>query len=59
VISVGGRPVAVLTPFRKRQWVSKAEYAQVLGAGPEAPGFFSDIADMGGAPLDLDRRWQP
>jgi prevent-host-death family protein len=58
VISVDGRPVAVLGPYRKRQWVTKAEYVGVLRSGPPDPTFFDDIADMGGGPLDLDSRWQ-
>jgi prevent-host-death family protein len=57
VISVEGRPVAVLAPYRKRQWVAKADYARVLGSAPADPGLFDDIADMGGGPPDLDRRW--
>lgn len=57
VISVDGRPVAVLGPYRKSQWVPKAEYLRVLRPGPEDVTFFDDIADMGSTGTDIDARW--
>jgi prevent-host-death family protein len=58
IVSVDGRPVAVLGPYRKRQWVSKTEYIGVIRSGPPDETFFDDIIDMGGSRLDLDSRWQ-
>ncbi|MBI2898259.1 MAG: type II toxin-antitoxin system prevent-host-death family antitoxin [Deltaproteobacteria bacterium] len=57
IISVGGRPVALLGPCPKRQWVRKTEVARVLRSGTEDPTFFDDIEAMGDATADLDGRW--
>jgi prevent-host-death family protein len=56
VITVDGRPVALLGPYRRGQWVSKMEYLHVLEARGDDPTFFDDIAEMPGAGLDLGRR---
>lgn len=57
VISVDGRPVALLGPCKKQPWVAKTEYLHVLAGSADDPEFFEDIADMGGAPPELDDRW--
>lgn len=56
MISVDGRPVAVLGPYRKRQWVSKDEYLRVLQTAGDDPTFFDDIADMPGGFVEADVR---
>jgi len=47
-ITVDGRPVAVLGPFQKRQWVPKAEILKILRSQPPDPTFFEDLETMGG-----------
>lgn len=56
-ITVEGRPVALLAPYPKRQWVPKAEVLRVLRASPSDPTFFADIADLGGTIADLEDPW--
>jgi len=56
-ITVEGRPVALLVPYPKRQWVPKAEYVHVLKAAPPDPTFFADIAELGGTVEDLQDPW--
>jgi prevent-host-death family protein len=58
VITVGGRPTALLGPYRGKQWVSKTEVVRILERGAADPSFFDDIADMPGAALDADDREQ-
>ena len=57
IISVDGRPVALLGPCPKKQWVSKAEVERVLRSGAEDPTFFEDIAALGETTIDLHGRW--
>jgi prevent-host-death family protein len=57
-ITVDGRPVAVLGPYQKRQWVPKAEVLHILRSQPPDPTFFDDLGEMGGAVTDLADPWQ-
>ncbi|MEA2603688.1 MAG: hypothetical protein QOF89_4680 [Acidobacteriota bacterium] len=47
-ITVGGRPVAVLGPCPKRQWIPKAEFLKILRTQPPDPTFFEDLKDLEG-----------
>lgn len=47
LITVEGRPVALLSPYPKRQWVPKAEILELLRTGEPDPTFFSDVAELG------------
>lgn len=57
LITVEGRPVAVLSPYPKRRWVSKAEIVELLRIGKADPHFFEDIAELGTL-HDLKDPWQ-
>lgn len=57
VISVGGRPVALLGPCPKAQWVGRAEVVAMLRSGSEDPTFFDDISGMADPTVDARRRW--
>lgn len=50
VITVDGRPVAVLGPYDKRQWVPESAIREVLST-PTDPGQLVDLAAFDG-PLD-------
>jgi prevent-host-death family protein len=54
-ITVDSRPVAVLGPYQKRQWVPKGEILKVLRSQPPDPTFFEDLEMMGGM-LEDSRR---
>lgn len=56
LITVEGRPIAMLSPYPKRQWVSKAEIVKLLRTGKADPGFFEDVAELGTV-ADLNTRW--
>jgi prevent-host-death family protein len=47
LITVEGRPIAMLTPYPKRRWVPKAEVVRLLASGKPDPDFFRDIAELG------------
>ena len=57
-ITVDGRPVALLGPYQKRQWVSKAEILEILHSHPADPTFFEDLREMGGMLEDLEDPWK-
>lgn len=57
LITVEGRPVALLSPYPKRQWVSKAELVELLRTGKPDLRFFEDIAELGTL-HDLTDPWQ-
>ncbi|HEV2851407.1 MAG TPA: type II toxin-antitoxin system prevent-host-death family antitoxin [Thermoanaerobaculia bacterium] len=57
-ITVDGRPVAVLGPYGKRQWVPKAEVLKILRSQPPDPTFFEDLGDMGGTLDALGDPWK-
>ena len=46
VITVDGRPVATLGPYRRRQWVPATVIGQVLGT-PTDPTLMEDLASFG------------
>ncbi len=47
LITVEGRPVALLSPCPRRQWVSKAEVLKLLRTNKPDTDFFADIAELG------------
>jgi prevent-host-death family protein len=57
LITVEGRPIAMLSPYPKRQWVPKAEIVKLLRTGKTDPSFFEDVAELG-ALNDLTDRWE-
>lgn len=57
-ITVEGRPVAMLVPCQRRQWVPKAELLNALHTGHPDPTFFEDIAEIGGPLDDLRDPWE-
>jgi prevent-host-death family protein len=56
-ITVEGRPVAVLGPFQRRQWIPKADFLKILRTQTPDPTFFEDIKEMGGTLDDLGDPW--
>lgn len=59
LVTVGGRPVAQLAPYRRRRWVPKAEVVVLLGSGASDPAFFEDVAEAGGFADQLADPWEP
>lgn len=57
-ITVGGRPVAVLGPQPRNQWIAKNELLTLLRSLPADPRLIEDVADLGGTLADLDDPWQ-
>jgi prevent-host-death family protein len=57
-ITVEGRPVAVLGPYQKRQWIRKAEILKILRAQSPDPTFFEDLEGMGGKLGELSDPWE-
>ncbi len=57
-ITVEGRPVAVLGPCQKRQWVPKEEILKILRTQAPDPTFFEDLKEMGGSLADLSDPWE-
>jgi prevent-host-death family protein len=53
-ITVDGRPVAMLGPFQKRQWVPKADFLKILCSQPPDPTFAKDLSTVGGTLEDLE-----
>ena len=47
LITVEGRPVALLSPCPKRQWVPREEVLKLLRSNKPDPDFFTDIAELG------------
>lgn len=56
-ITVEGRPVAVLGPYGKRQWVPKEELLRILASQPSDLTLLEDVAEMGGSVSDLSDPW--
>ncbi len=56
-ITVDGRPVAVLGPQPKRQWIPRGEFIRLLRTLPPDPTFRDDVADLGGTIADLEDPW--
>jgi prevent-host-death family protein len=57
-VTVDGRPVAVLGPYQKRQWIPKAEILRALRSLPSDPTFFEDLGTVGGTLEDLEASWK-
>lgn len=57
-ITVDGRPVAMLGPYQKRQWIPKEEFLKILRFQPPDPTFFEDLGEMGGTLGDLEDPWK-
>ena len=57
-ITVEGRPVAVLGPVQRRQWVPRKEVLKILRSQSPDPGFFEDIREMGGTLGELEDPWE-
>jgi len=57
-VTVHGRPVAVLGPYQKRQWIAKAEILSALRSLPPDPKFFEDLGSLGGTLEDLEASWK-
>ena len=53
-VTIGGRPVAELGPYRKRQWVPKAELLALLRPQALDPTFFDDSRTLGGTVEELE-----
>ena len=53
-ITVDGRPVAVLGPQPKRQWVSREELVSLITSFPADPMFRDDVKDMSGTVEELE-----
>lgn len=47
LITVEGRPVALLSPYPRRQWVPKPDVLELLRTGEPDPAFFGDVAELG------------
>jgi prevent-host-death family protein len=58
-VTVDGRPVAIIGPIPRRQWVPKADYIPLLQMGGRDPAFFADIAELSEPPESLDDPWEP
>jgi prevent-host-death family protein len=56
-IAVEGRPVALLGPYSKRQWIPKAEVLKILQPASD-PAFLEDIREMGGTLDELGDPWE-
>lgn len=56
-ITVDGRPVAFLGPY-KRRWVPRAEVLKILRTGPADPSFFEDIQDILQPAEELRDPWE-
>jgi prevent-host-death family protein len=55
-ITVEGRPVAVLGPCQKRQWIPREEFLRILRTQPPDPTLLEDVREMGGIVGELDER---
>lgn len=47
-VTVDGRPVAVIGPYPRRQWVPREEVLGLLRSGKVDPDLEQDIAELGG-----------
>lgn len=55
VITINGRPVATLGPYRRRHWVPQEEMRAILST-PTDPALLDDLRDL--EPPALDDPWQ-
>jgi prevent-host-death family protein len=56
-ITVDGRPVAVLGPCQKRQWVPKEDLLNALRGLPPDPTLMDDLREMDGDVDELTDPW--
>jgi prevent-host-death family protein len=56
-ITVDGRPVAMLGPYQKRQWVPKEELLKVLRGLPPDSSLMDDLREMDGPLEELTDPW--
>ena len=57
-VTVDGRPVAVIGPYPRRQWVPKEEVLNLLRSNLPDPDFEQDVAELGGTLEDLSDPWE-
>jgi prevent-host-death family protein len=57
-ITVEGRPVAMLGPYQRRQWIPKAEFLKILQSPAPDAAFVEDIKDLGGTLDELGDPWE-
>ncbi|HBL26961.1 MAG TPA: hypothetical protein DD490_09020 [Acidobacteria bacterium] len=57
-VTVGGRPVALIGPCPRRQWVPRSEILRLLRSGPPDPELRQDIAELGGGLEELADPWE-
>lgn len=57
-ITVEGRPVAVLGPYQKRQWVPREELLRILRSQSPDPTLLEDVREVGGTAGELDDPWE-
>ena len=57
-ITVDGRPVAVLGPCQKRQWVPREEFLKILKGLPPDPTLLDEVRELGGTLEDLGDPWE-
>ncbi len=50
-VTVDGRPVAILSPYRRRQWVSATVVEKLLDT-PTDPSLLDDVRAQGDEPFD-------
>ena len=58
VITVRGRPVALLGPLQARQWVPSGEISRLLRSLPPDPAFLEVTEHMGGTAECLQDPWE-
>ena len=57
-ITVDGRPVAVLGPFQKRQWVSRADVLKIVRSHTTDSTLIEEVAELGGTLEGLGDPWK-
>jgi prevent-host-death family protein len=57
-VTVDGRPVAVIGPYPRRQWVRKADVLDLLRSDRPDPQLAQDIKDLGGTLEGLSDPWE-
>jgi prevent-host-death family protein len=57
-ITVDGRPVAVLGPYQKRQWVPTKALLEALRGVPPDLTLMDEIRELGGTLEDLGDPWE-
>jgi prevent-host-death family protein len=56
-ITVDGRPVAVLGPYQKRQWVPKEDLLKALRGLPPDLSLLEELREMDGSVDELTDPW--